>query len=123
MSEYPRGACSDASMLLGAFLADCGFIDFDYVSGHRGNMEDNSWSSHAWLQAGEMVIDITAGQFEDAPEQVIVALPSSWHQQFEVVQREQYDFRSFSKSPYLIELYSRIKTILFLKDQKGTLTI
>lgn len=116
MAGFPNGSCGDAAMLLGAYLADYGFSDFDYVSGHRGNTEDNSWTSHAWLACGELVADITADQFPDAPAGVIVESPSPWHQEFEVEQRGPCDFKDFSEIPHLKELYSRLTSSLFFKE-------
>lgn len=47
-SNFPRGACRDATPLLGAFLIDQGLEPFDYMLGERGS------SSNAWLQPGRV---------------------------------------------------------------------
>lgn len=75
-AEFPRGACGDATLLLAKFLEehDCGA--FNYVLGERCE------HSHAWLQQGELVVDITADQFEDVPGPVIVEHGSAWHVAF-----------------------------------------
>lgn len=119
MRDFPHGSCDPASMLLGAYLAENGFTDVDYVSGWRGRVEDGSRKSHAWLEAGEVVIDITAGQFEDAPEPIIVSSSSLWHQGFDVEKREPRDFSSFSESPCLREVYSRLKLSIDEENQQG----
>ena len=79
-SSFPRGACGDASLILGAYLADNGFPHFVYVTGERGSHEAGTWSSHAWLEADGLVADITADQFQDAPSKIVVAASSPWHQ-------------------------------------------
>jgi len=65
MSELPHGSCGDAALLLGTYLAEAGFPEFLYVSAERGMKSDNTWTSHAWLAKGSLVVDITADQFDD----------------------------------------------------------
>lgn len=110
-SSFPRGACGDTSLILGAYLADNGFHDFVYVIGERGSQDAGTWSAHAWLEADGLVADITADQFQDAPSKVIVAAPSRWHQCFLVEGRQSADFRSWSGfgTFHLHTLYSRLK--------------
>ncbi len=38
--------------------------------------------SHGWLKQNELIIDITADQFEDNNESVIVTINSKWHSEF-----------------------------------------
>lgn len=115
MSHFPRGSCGDASLLLGAYLVDQGFNGFEYVCGERGIKAKNTWTSHAWLALGELVVDITADQFADAPSSVIVESPSLWHQQFEVDQKGPSDFRAWSGpgTYHLITMYAYLKPLLF----------
>jgi len=110
-SSFPRGACGDASLILGAYLADKGFPGFVYVTGERGEQDSGTWSSHAWLEADGLVADITADQFQDAPSKVIVAQPSLWHHCFSVERRQSADFRSWSGfgTLHLHALYSQLK--------------
>ena len=72
---FPRGACGDVSLILGQVLDDEGITGFQYVCGNKYE----PFSSHAWLQKGEWIIDITADQFPDVAEPVIVADDSAWH--------------------------------------------
>lgn len=99
---YPRGACGDASILLGQFLYDKGFGVFDYVSGWRKNQ------SHAWLEKEEVIIDITADQFFDIEDDVIVTLDKTWHQQFKEDSRHQV----------LIEIYDEGTIAMFKRVYK-----
>lgn len=71
MVAFPVGSCGDVSLLLGTYLKDSGIPDFEYVSGDRGSHNDNTWTSHAWLARGSLIVDITADQFEDAPGKII----------------------------------------------------
>lgn len=110
-SSFPRGACGDSSLILGAYLADNGFPGFVCVTGERMSQNVGKWSSHAWLEADGLVVDITADQFQDAPSKVIVASPSPWHHLFSVERRQSADFRSWSGvgTFHLHTLYSRLK--------------
>ena len=50
----------------------------------RLDSDDPKWSYHSWLQRGNLIIDITADQFEEISEQVIVSTSSRWHENLEV---------------------------------------
>jgi hypothetical protein len=93
MASFPLGACGDGSLLLGTYLKDRGFPDFEYILGERGNHRDNTWISHAWLGCGSLIVDMTADQFPDISVNVIVADPSKWHRQFSIVSKSLSDFR------------------------------
>lgn len=70
---FPRGSCGDAALLLAKYLEEIGFGIFQYMLGSRAG-----WS-HAWLQQGSVIVDITADQFGDVDEKVIVTTWSPWH--------------------------------------------
>ena len=114
-SHFPRGACGDACLLLGTYLEDqCGFDAFDYVSGERGSHTQDTWTSHAWLQRGELIVDITADQFPDAPAPVIVAEPSLWHRGFGVESRSPANLKKWSgpRTYDVLRLYARVRRLL-----------
>lgn len=114
MHEFPQGACGDASLLLGALLADCGLHGFEHVSAERGRIDEGAWTSHAWLAFGTLIVDITADQFPDAPATVIVARDSVWHARFSVEYTAPSDFRA-SYSPSngdLQALYTKLMPML-----------
>lgn len=96
LTHFPAGACGDSSLLLGAYLHDLGFGGFRYVSAARGDRDDNTWTSHAWLERGRLIVDITADQFPDAPSGVIVSHRSRWHKEFAVWDYLKADFRDWS---------------------------
>lgn len=73
LQAFPQGACGDGALLLAKFLEQHGHGQFDYMLGRRGD------GSHAWLQRGSLVVDITADQFDEVGEPVIVRDGSPWH--------------------------------------------
>jgi hypothetical protein len=80
MVNFPRNSCDHASALLGRYFQEQGF-DVVYVNnGCRGG---SSWKdSHAWLEIGDLIVDITADQFSDQTERVIVTTDHTWHSTF-----------------------------------------
>jgi hypothetical protein len=73
---FPDGACGEASKLLATYLREQKCGTFDYHFGQRRG----KW--HAWLARPELVVDITADQFDDQDAAVIVARRSLWHESF-----------------------------------------
>ena len=94
-SSFPRGACGDAVPLLGTYLIENGLGDFQYVLGDYGSRKNGTWSSHAWLQAGNLVVDITADQFADVSDKVIVSANSDWHAKLNGVNKHVADYRIY----------------------------
>ena len=74
--KFPRGACGDSSELLGHYLAECGLGEWRY----RGGMLDQQ--SHGWIEQDGLIVDITADQFADVAEPVIVTRRSPWHERW-----------------------------------------
>ncbi|GAA0736780.1 hypothetical protein Drose_35940 [Dactylosporangium roseum] len=81
LAEFPKGSCGDACELLGQFLADSGLGDWQYRSGKR----DEPFHTHAWLEQDGLILDITADQFPDIDEPVILTRDSGWHAQFQLM--------------------------------------
>lgn len=80
---FPRGWCGCVSRVLGAFLVEKYPEEkFDYVCGRRNG-------THAWIEHNGIVLDITADQFEDCNEPIIVKpyKESFFHQTFEIEYR------------------------------------
>lgn len=84
--NFPAGACGDATLFLGHYLKAQGLAAFDYVLGMRDD------HSHAWLQHGDIIIDITADQFPEIDRAVIVASASTWHAGFAIEVPREADF-------------------------------
>ncbi len=73
---FPRGACGDTSQMLGQYLADQGCGAFDYVSGISGT------GMHAWLEQGDIVVDITGDQFPGFDHRIYVGRDRGWHSRY-----------------------------------------
>lgn len=94
MAEFPLGACGDAIHLLGTYFIDVGLGASDYVCGTRIDPErPRSPYSHAWLEHEGIIVDITADQFIDVEDPVIVIEQSAWHDAFEEDQRRDANYR------------------------------
>lgn len=76
LARFPRGSCGDAAILLGEFLFLSGFGEFEYVSGSDGD------GSHAWIEKGGVIIEITADQFGGEYPSVLVTRNSPLYQRF-----------------------------------------
>ena len=111
-SNFPRGACGDACLILGTYLEEeCNLGAFDFVTAERGVCADNTWTSHAWLQKGDLFVDITADQFLDAPSAIVVEVNSPWHDTFAVERRNPSNLKSWTGhgTYQVLSLYARIK--------------
>lgn len=86
--DFPKGSCAEAAVLLGIYLEDQGFGVFNKMRSFR--YEPPPWISHAWLQRGNLVIDITADQFPEIKKKIIVAVNSVWHRTFPNPQTSNY---------------------------------
>lgn len=89
LKDFPAGCCSDVSDMLATYLFSEGLGDFELISAQRGSYDDqaNPYRTHAWLQQGNLRIDITADQFPDFQQAVFVSDSSPWHDGFEVTRR------------------------------------
>ncbi|WP_141505724.1 hypothetical protein [Paenibacillus luteus] len=84
-SRFPSGCCGDSSHLLAKYFKDSGLSPY-YVCGWKGSQ------SHAWIQVDNLIIDITADQFDDVSDRVILTEYSVWHSEFVVSDRYLSDF-------------------------------
>ena len=89
--DFPRGTCGEATLLLAKYLEEQGCGKFYYMLGQRDNQ------SHAWLQRGDLIVDITADQFADQPAPVVVTTNSPWHQAFAGKAQHVADFTTYDK--------------------------
>lgn len=87
---FPRGCCQFASRILGLYLIrELKLVPVEIVCNGTRYLQDKLdefdrpvEQSHAWLEVGGFIIDITADQFYDCDEQVIVTVDRSWHDGF-----------------------------------------
>jgi hypothetical protein len=73
LDDFPNGACGDCALLLGEYLFNGVPGKWSYRSGIRDGHTD------AWLDKEGLAVDITADQFPDIEERVIVTSYSAWH--------------------------------------------
>ncbi|MBZ9984748.1 hypothetical protein LB521_26820 [Mesorhizobium sp. BR-1-1-8] len=110
LKSFPRGACGDACLILGAALQDRELGDFRYVCGLTDKNGSNE--SHAWVIGEGLIIDITADQFADGMPAVFVGSASKWHDRWtEVVETGPADYRKWKGHTLyeLDQLYEAIK--------------
>lgn len=101
---FPGGSCSDASLVLGAILDDAGHTGFQCAWGEIVK-PDGTRPSHGWLQRGDLIVDITADQFDEIAEPVIVATDSAWHRKWRIVTMSPGDLKEH-KIREVAELYT-----------------
>ena len=78
VASFPKGVCGAICFLLGHYLRENGFPQAEYVNGIR----PSDGESHAWIEIGDIIVDITGSQFPEIPDDVIVTLDPVWHRQF-----------------------------------------
>jgi hypothetical protein len=110
LRHFPKDSCADTVLLLGAHLFDRGFGAFDGVGGEFGEPGSEVCYSHAWLECGGVIVDITADQFPDVSQPVIVTRDDRWHRLFHISNRGVADFRRYGPdtTAQLGAIYDRI---------------
>jgi len=96
VAKFPGGCCDDSSMLLAAYLSDNGITGAKLIHGSQGG-NNAELRSHDWLQIGNVVLDITADQFNDtgyANDSIICCENSEFHNSFNLEDKGVADFRS-----------------------------
>lgn len=77
---FPHGWCGCVSRVLGAWLTNSfPGNEFFYICGNQSG-------SHAWIEYNGIILDITADQFDDSNDAIIVKLSkeSKFHQLFTI---------------------------------------
>ena len=73
LCHFPTGACGDTSLLLGQWFYAKGWGEWSYVLGHVNDQ------SHAWIAKDGIYVDITADQFPEMTQAVLVTTDHRWH--------------------------------------------
>ena len=89
--DFPHGACGDAAVLVGQYLEDCGLGIWMYWSG----VAPAPKCSHGWVEQDGLIVDITADQYPDVEEAVIVTTDRSWHSHFDPAPDHPANFGGF----------------------------
>ena len=76
--RFPNGSCGVAAETLAIIVIELTGSIPTYVSGLRS--DQSQFHSHAWIEVGGVIIDVTADQFGE--DSVIVTLDAAWHDQF-----------------------------------------
>jgi hypothetical protein len=89
LDQFPLGCCTHASEMMFFYLTTVvGSHEVKYKEGKRGDGNTLSGARHDWLEVEGRVLDITCGQYDDAPSRLIVSTQSRWHEQFDSWYRE-----------------------------------
>ncbi|MGW1543227.1 hypothetical protein ACWCPM_23810 [Streptomyces sp. NPDC002309] len=86
LARFPRGACRLTSLALAAHLKRSGLGEWQLHSGVRVDNVTGAAPTHAWLERGPLLLDITADQFDALPLRlgpVFLGTSRRWHDQFE----------------------------------------
>ncbi|MFA0570812.1 hypothetical protein [Vibrio gallaecicus] len=101
---FPSGACELSSVLLANLLVKYGYKVL-VVRGKR-SVIDEAYScevykevGHTWLEVDGKIIDITADQFVDCEEAVIVSERTIFHDSFEIISKT-FDMKDWLKENY-----------------------
>ncbi len=81
LSHFPYGSCEATSQMLALFLESRGIDEVTYTR--------NEWGDyiHYWVVVNnETLIDLTAHQFPDCNDELIVTERSSFHDQFKCLE-------------------------------------
>jgi hypothetical protein len=116
---FPKAACGDTSLVLGQFLHEAGFVDVEYICGDKYRA-DGKGDSHAWLRYEGLIVDITADQFPEVEEKVILTRSSEWHMGWEQDRPEPGALQSygFKNVLPLWELFGLLKKKIALLENR-----
>jgi hypothetical protein len=78
VAGFPKGSCGEVCLLLGHYLRENGFPAAEYVNGIR----PRDGESHAWIENDGIIVDITADQFAEIADPVLVTVDRDWHDEF-----------------------------------------
>ena len=81
LAQFPNGCCKSASFILAHHLMTTGaLMSIEYVWGLRGS-PPHQWP-HGWLESEGLILDLTADQFPEIFEPVIVTRDPKFHDSF-----------------------------------------
>lgn len=78
LKRFPKKCCNFAANLLLLDLSESGIAGLRRMMGTVQDERGDDLETHVWVQAGDIIVDITADEYGQ-PE-VIVEQQSSWHE-------------------------------------------
>lgn len=78
--SFPKDVCFHASALLAEYFLEKGVPDVYFVV--NGRLDGDPEKSHAWIEIGTVIVDITASQFPDIFENVMIKENRTFHERF-----------------------------------------
>jgi hypothetical protein len=118
LADFPSCSCADASILLGTYLIDNGINPFSLIKGKRG--KGSAFETHYWLEKDNMIVDITADQFDDISDEIIItSIDSNWHNSFEKEIIREADYRIIGARDIRNHLSAVYDYILQVDNQTG----
>ncbi len=103
LDDFPHHCCKPGSQLLARYLvtvARVPLVQFVSARRHGAPYCEAGWQAHVWLEAGGLIIDITADQYDEMSPAVVVAPSSEWHDTFQVQSRIPYGEMMRMERPY-----------------------
>lgn len=104
--NFPTATCGNTSYLLKEYLDRLGYPNVVVITGSVEELEElESYRSHAWIEVGGFLADITADQFGEPP--VIVTQSSMFHRQFTCRKIKKYGLRDLKPNEDLMWLFEK----------------
>ena len=79
LSLFPVACCEYSSMMLARFLIEKKSYNIADVLMIKGQSIADVYQLHLWLKVNGVIVDITAGQFNEAEKSIIIDKHGSWH--------------------------------------------
>ncbi|BCM94496.1 hypothetical protein IAD21_06403 (plasmid) [Abditibacteriota bacterium] len=127
MVQFPKNCCGPASCLLARYLNELHLGQATYIEADTRDEDGRMLNMHAWLLLNDLIIDVTASQFNSKStkkiSEVIVTKDTNWHGRFNNQIHKPYVGGS---DPFLTgynatweQVYSEVKNLL-LESRKPT---
>jgi hypothetical protein len=82
LSLFPVACCEYSSMMLARFLIEEKGYNIADISIIKGQSIVDKGQLHLWLKVNGVIVDITAGQFNEAENLIIIDEHGYWHNKF-----------------------------------------
>ncbi|USD30057.1 hypothetical protein J8Z24_08305 [Pseudoalteromonas sp. SCSIO 43201] len=111
LDTFPIASCEVTSQMLGLYLLELGYENVIATFNQRPKREPSEIGSdsHVWLVVnGSVIVDITADQYDDCINEVVVSENSKFHQTFTYYSNRELDLSRPGSSGYS-EFYEQVK--------------